>query len=510
MTKYQPRTKPRGHQVEARRRRLARPSRPSSEDVFAWLMEYGTGKSKVVVDEYGEREAAGEVQDLLLLAEAGSYLNWVEDKNENQLSQFHAHASDDLNDRLLVSKWVSGAGTKHMRALEHMLKSDRPRVLAMNIEALSASKKAQDLAMAFVKSGRGRRAMMVVDECTSIKNPTAQRTKEVIKLAGEAPIRRALTGLVTPNSPMDLFSPFEYLDWRILGLRSFYAFQARYAVLKPIQVEIPGQRNPDGSPKTRKVNIEVAYRNLDELNEKIAPYSYRVLTKDCLDLPPLVYAPMIDVELTDEQRRLYKELRDNATAELSSQAHVTATMVITRNLRLQQLLTGFIVDEDGVEHDVPSNRGRDLLQILGNHSGKAIIWCPFHNPLQKIVRALTKEYGPKAVAQFHGNNKSTRAEDERRFLGDPECRFMVSTQAAGGRGNTWVVANLMVYFANDENLELRMNSERRFYRDGQTMSCTIIDMNAAGTNEMKTIQRLRDKLDMAAVISGDGYREWLI
>lgn len=87
---------------------------------------------------------------------------------------------------------------------------------------------------------------------------------------------------------------------------------------------------------------------------------------------------------------------------------------------------------------------------------------------------------------------------------------MLSTQAAGGRGNTWTAANLTIYFANDYNLELRMNSEKRFHRDGQTQSCTIVDFVTRGTNEMKPVQALRDKLDMAGLIMGDSYRDWLI
>lgn len=515
---YKSRTTPMKHQAKALELVFNKPRRPSSEDVYAWIMEYGTGKSKVITDEFGIREDAGDLQDLIVFAGAGSYLNWIEDKNESQPSEFHRHMSDDLNDRLRAEAWITGAGARHQRRLEALLKTvddPRPRALVMNIEALSTSTKARDLAHAFMKPpGKRRRAMVVVDESTSIKTPTSERSKAVLRLAepswGGAGARRILTGLVSPNSPMDLYSQFEFLDWHILGHQSFYSFQARHAVLKKIQVPIPGRTNPDGSPKTRAVNIEVAYRDLDVLHDKIAPYSYRVLSSECQDLPPLTYAPLWEVELTKEQKAIYDDLREFATAQLSSEAHVTATMVITRNMRLQQVLCGFTVDEDGNEHDIPSNRGAELLKVLEPHAGKGIIWVPFHRPLARIVAALEKVYGPGSVAQFHGQNKNTRGDEERRFLGDPKCRWMVSTQAAGGRGNTWVNATLAVYFANDYNLELRMNSEKRNHREGQKNHCTIVDFMTRGTNEMKPVQALRDKLDMASIISGDDYKEWLI
>lgn len=513
---YNPRTKPRAHQVKALGRIANRPSRPSFADVYALLMEYGTGKSKVITDEFGTREEAGDLHDLLVIAGAGSYLNWVVDKNETQPSEFNRHMSDDLLDRLRAEYWMSGGGVGRERRLNHLVTQNlddlrRPRALVINIEALSTSVKARELVMAFLKSGnKKRRSMAVVDECTSIKDDASQRTKACLVIGGEASSRRILTGMVTPNNPVDLFSQFEFLDWHILGYNSKYAFRNRFCVMKKIEVPIPGRTNPDGTPKKRRVDIDVAYRNLDELNRKIEPYSYRVLTEECLDLPPLTYAPLIDVELTKEQRRVYNELREFSTSQLSGEDHVTATMVLTRNLRLQQVLCGFTVDENGEEHDIPSNRGAAVMRLLEEHSGKAIIWVPFHRPLDRLVGALEKVYGPGSVAQFHGKNTRTRGEDERRFLGDPNCRFMVSTQQAGGRGNTWTAATLTIYFANTFDLEIRMNSERRFYRDGQRHPCTIVDFAAAGTNEMKTIVALREKLDIAAAIMGDNYREWLI
>jgi SNF2 family DNA or RNA helicase len=512
--RYAPRTKPRKHQTKALQLIKSAPSHPSSADVYALLMEYGTGKSKIICDEFGQREIDGDLHDLLIVAGAGSYLNWIEDKNEKQPSEFHRHLSDDLNDRLRAEAWISGSGVRHQRRLEALLRTTddyRPRALLMNIEALSTSKKARDMALAFLKpSGKKRRAMMVVDESTAIKDDASERTKASLVLAGEVEARRILTGLVTPNNPVDLYSQFEFLDWHILGYNSKWAFRNRYCVQKDIHVAIPGKTNTDGTPATRKVKIDVAYRNVDELYQKILPYSYRVLTKDCLDLPPLVYAPMIEVELTKEQRAIYDDMREFSTAQIRGEAHATATMVLTKNLRLQQLLCGFIQDDDGEIHDVPSNRGAAVMRLLEEHSGKAIIWVPFHRPLQRLAAALRKVYGPGSVAEFHGENKNTRGEEERRWLGDPDCRFMLSTQQAGGRGNTWVAANLTIYFANTHDLEIRMNSERRFYRDGQTQACVIADFTTRGTNEIKTVQALRDKLDIASQIMGDDPREWLI
>src|SRR6202012_5869561 len=106
---------PRVQQIEALKRVKKRSKSPSPEDVFAWLMEYGTGKSKVICDEFGTREEAGDIQDIIILAGAGSYLNWIEDKDAERLSEFNKHLSDDLLDRLRAEAWISGAGVRHTK-----------------------------------------------------------------------------------------------------------------------------------------------------------------------------------------------------------------------------------------------------------------------------------------------------------------------------------------------------------------------------------------------------------
>jgi len=508
--KYVPRTRPRKHQNEAQHRLELRPHRPADSDIMAWLMEMGTGKSKVVLDEWGKRVYAGDTQDLLVIAPAGSYLNWCEDKSEAQPSQLRAHLAPELYDRMISGAWKSGAGVVHKRRLEALLGvRDRPRALFVNTEALSTVKMARDLCADFLSR---HSCLMAVDESTSIKNPDAERTKYTLQLGEAAAARRILTGLVTPRSPLDLFSQFEFLDWRVLGFRSFYAFRNRYAIMRKIRVD--QREDPVTGERTggREVNMVVGYRNLEELQQKIAPYSYRVLKKDCLDLPPKIYAPIRDVALTNEQHRLYKEIRSNATALIAGEDYVTATMVLTQMLRLHQVLCGHVVDEEGKVHDVPTNRVDQLLEVLGEHSGKAIIWCSYDHSVRMIVDRLRKEFGPKSVAAFWGGNRSTRGEEEQRWLGDPECNYLVSTQQAGGRGNTWICP-LVVYFSNTDNLDDRLQSEDRAHRDGlqgRGYSVTYVDLMCRGTVDEKFVHSMRDKLDMATTITGENYREWLI
>lgn len=494
--KYASPNSPMKHQTAGLLRAFNRPRSPSTANVFAWLMEMGTGKTYINLVEWQAMVEARELDTLVVVAPAGAYRNWYLDKSDAQQAEIRAHLDPELLRQMVTAGWVSGGGAEAKRQLERLVRTrGRPRALFVNVEALSVDSGAAEA----IRAVAGPRTMMTVDESTTIKSPDAKRSKRVVQLGQLMGARRIMTGLVSPNSPLDLFMQFNFLDWRILGHESWTNFQARYAII--VKQMFPGARWP--------TKVVKGYRNVGELQELIKPYSYRVLKSECLDLHPKTYQPR-EVELTDEQRRIYGEIKEFATSQLSEDAHVTATAVIVQLIRMHQVVCGHVVDEEGNIHDVKSRRIDAILEVLGEHRGKAIIWCTYHRELQKIVAALEKEYGPGSTAQFHGGNLKTRGEEEQRFLGDPSCQFMVATQSAGGRGNTWVNADLAIYAANSYNLEMRQQSEDRNHRKGQTKPVTYVDVIARGTVEEKIVRALRQKIDLATAITGENYREWLI
>lgn len=488
---YQSRTVAHAHQSEALARLRANPH------VYALLMGTGTGKSKVILDEWGERVASGDLQNLLIIAPAGAYANWWLDRGPDEPSEATKHLDPELRQRMLLHYWTSAGGVKWRKSLETLLaETTRPRMFVVNVEALSSVDKARAACNRFIASGR---TLVCLDESTRCKNPTAIRTKQVLKLGARAAARRIATGLVTPQSPLDLYSQFEFLDSGILGCRSFAEFRSIYAITR--REWFPGARWP--------TELVVGFRNLDQLWAKIEPWCYSVKKEQCLDLPPKVYTTR-DVALTPKQKSMYEDLKENAATVLEAQAYVTVTSVITQILRLHQLLCGHLVDEQGNVHDVPEQRTTALLDILAQHDGKAIIWVSYDHTIRRLYRKLQTEYHDQVVAAFWGGNRSTRLEEETRFKNDPSCRFLLATPGAGGLGNTWTVADLVVYYSNSYDLELRAQSEDRAHRFGQTKSVTYVDLVARGTVDEKILQVLRKKINLNATITGDAWREWVI
>jgi SNF2 family DNA or RNA helicase len=499
------------HQIIAAERVLVRPTYPSNANIFAYLCEQGVGKTKMALDEFGVMEDAQELCNLLIVAPKGAYANWCD-------TEIPKHVAPELLERTIVMQWKSGAGVTHKRELERALRTqDRPRILAINVEALSSVQAAVDLCDEFIHQ---RKTLMIIDESTRIKGIASQsaRARNVIELGQRAYARRIMTGTVAPRSPLDLFSQFEFLDWRILGFQSYYAFRSRYAILKKMQFELmrgPGGKvltDAEGNALRREIKVVTGYRYVEELQERIAPYSYRVLKEDCLDLPPKVYMPLRTVELTTEQRRILKDLKLTAQTQLRSGDYVTSKMKMSTLLRMHQVLCGHVKDENGKEHAIPSNRIRSMLEVLDEQVGKAIIWSGFTYCIKEIVEVLKKEYGSQAVVHYYGaTSDALRVEAKVRFQNDPSCRWFVANQEVAGMALTLTKANLSLYYSNTWDLEDRLHSEDRPHRAGLDHKVTYVDLVGEDSPmEFKLINNLRKKLDIQTIIQGDSYREWLV
>ena len=182
------------------------------------------------------------------------------------------HLPDDIPHQTVT--WRSQANKAQRKELqEGLVYHDGLRILVVNVEAFVSTKCVQYVQ----KFMEGQTVMFAVDESTVIKNPKAKRTKIVTRLAEQAEFRRILTGSPVTQSPMDLFAQCAFLDKSLLGYDNFYAFQARYAIMK---------RQNMGAHSFNRV---VGYRNLPELADKVGGFSSRVLKKDCLDLPEKTY-----------------------------------------------------------------------------------------------------------------------------------------------------------------------------------------------------------------------------
>ena len=362
----------------------------------------------------------------------------------------------------------------------------------MNVEAFSTDK-GKEFASKFLSC---HETLMVIDESTTIKNPSAKRTKSILSLAKEAKYRRIMTGSPVTKNPLDLFSQCYFLDPFHLDFSSYYAFRNRYAEMKTLHMH------------GRSIQVVDSYKNLDELAVQLKTFSYRVLKDDCLDLPDKIFIKR-QISLTPDQRKLYDQMKKQALAILEGKVSSTQN-ALTQLMRLQQITCGHFTDDNGSTQPVANNRITELMDILEDVEGKAIIWAHYQYDIKNIIKEIEKVYGPGSVVDYYGlTPKEVRQDHIKSFQDDPKCRFFIGTPATGGYGITLTAANTVIYYSNGYDLEKRLQSEDRAHRLGQKKPVLYIDINAEDTVDEKIVKALRKKINIASEVLGEELRSWI-
>ena len=475
---YKFKTKPFDHQLKALEMSW-------DKKVFAYFMEMGTGKSKVLIDNIAMLYDKGNINGVLIVAPKGVYKNWFD-------SEIPTHIPDHVEKKMVL--WQSNITASKQKELDVLFKTDEDlHVLIMNVEAFS-TKKGTQFAKKFLSC---HTTLMAIDESTTIKSPTANRTKSIIDLGRDVKYKRILTGSPVTKSPLDLFTQCYFLDPWLLEQQSYYAFKTKYAITKRIHVG------------ARSVEIVVGYRNLGELSDKLKPFSYRILKDDCLDLPEKTFMKRI-VRLTDEQEKVYKQMKQLALAELNGKL-VTTASVLTQLMRLHQITSGHFVANDGTTQILKNERLDELINVLNEIEGKAIIWAHYRYDIQIIVEALKKEFGEKSVVTYYGDTSQDDRQKAIRDIQDKDSpvRFLVGTPQTGGYGITLTGANTMIYYSNGYDLEKRQQSEARIDRIGQTRYMTYIDIICENTVDEKIVEALRKKVNIASKVMGEELKDWI-
>ena len=475
---YKFKTEPYAHQLSALEKSW-------DKKVYAYFMEMGTGKSKVLVDNMAMLYDKGKINGALIIAPKGVYRNWYSQEIPNHLASHIDHKT---------VLWTALTSKTKDKEYQQLFKVDLDlHILIMNVEAFS-TKKGLEFATRFLNC---HNSLVAVDESTTIKTPTAKRTKAILALGKLAKYRRILTGSPVTKSPLDLYTQCGFLDEELLGFGSYYSFRNRYAVMR--------NANFGG----RRVQLIAGYQRLDELSKILKPFSDRVLKEDCLDLPEKTYIER-EVELTDEQLQTYSTMKAAALASLKGK-RATAPHVLTQLMRLHQITCGHLKNDDDTITELKSNRVSSLLDLLEEVEGKVIIWANYVYDIKHIVAAIAKKYGEDSIVQYYGAIPSEMRQKYIETFQDSEskARFFVGNPQTGGYGITLTAANTVIYYSNGYDLEKRLQSEDRAHRIGQKKAVTYVDLITPKTVDENIRKSFRKKINIATEIMGEELREWI-
>ena len=215
------------------------------------------------------------------------------------------------------------------------------------------------------------------------------------------------------------------------------------------------------------------------------------------------------ITLTTEQERIYEQMKKEALATLNGKT-ITTMNVLTQLMRLQQITCGHFKADDGTIQEIKSNRLSELMDVLDEVEGKAIIWAHWQADIKTILKAIKKEYGPGSVVDYYGlTPQDQRQKNRDAFQNDSKVRYFVGTPQTGGYGITLTAANTVIYYSNGYDLEKRIQSEDRAHRIGQKKSVTYIDINAEDTVDEKIVKSLRKKINIASEVMGEELKSWI-
>ena len=426
-------------------------------DKLAYFCEMGTGKTKVIVD-LMRIKARGQFDfrplRAIIFAPKSVIFSWGDEIDKNS----------DL-------KYNICTGTRKQK-LKALLDKDAD-VVVTNYETAVTFGVEPELWGTF--------NMVVLDESSKIKSHKAKRTNILHAAFKQTPFKYILSGTPITQNPADIWAQLFFLDDKILGNKNYFSFRNRYCIM--------------GGFEKHQV---IGYKDLPILKEKISASSLQLKKDECLDLPEKVYQ-VRKIEMSTHMKEQYKQMHKQSVLELKAQANVTAPIVLTKILRLQEILSGKYLEKGRNE------KAEELMDIINKAIGygrQIVVWCKFRASIDIISARLETEGIPCSI--FHGDTRDRKGEIDKFQSG--EHKVFVGQERTGGLGITLHSGNVMVYFENEFSLEVRKQSEDRIHRIGQNKKCLYIDLVYEKTVDTMVLKAIKNKQDIATYLV-DSFKE---
>jgi SNF2 family DNA or RNA helicase len=505
-----------------------------NKDFFSLFMDMGTGKSKVIIMKLEYLISSSGLEAAIIIAPNYLKDTWVTD-------HFATHFNHSYVSWIYEGKITS---TKKVSLFNDFCKNKKFKLFVLNVEAFQTD--TVDLYIkAFTKCLKNRdSAMVVIDESTIIKNPDAKRTKKILTGFKAFRHKAILSGTPTPNSPADLYSQFDFLKTNFFNC-SFFQFRHRHIILmnkineqsrKPYNIplsldDFKSIKNALSKIKLTNENLmELAfkynisepnliringmqdfcpYKDLDKLNKQISEVTFKVMKKDCLDLPDKIYEKIL-IDLNLEQKRMYKELvKDFLTVYKDAQLTVGNTLTLTTRLRM---ITGGVfpymdvkgLDFDDLENFKPNqlkavkriDKNPKILAILEDienapNDTSIVIWSSFVEVIKYVFDELKQIC---TVATYFGETKDRESIIEK--FKNKEIKVLICNPMTAGMGLNLQVSTLHYFMDNSYRADLRTQAEDRSHRIGQKNNVVYKDVIAKDTIDEKIYTVIKNKMSL--------------
>ena len=436
---------------------------------MALLADMGTGKTGAAVNilrmKYGENKR---VMKTLILSPLVTLFNWKDEFFK------HSYIKSD------IIHPIYGTTAKKLKLLEKALYNDENSIIIVNYEAMIAPK-----FVAAIKEWGPE--VLLLDEAHYCKSHKSKRSKAIFELSLGCKYRYIMTGTPMTNKVTDLFMQYKILDHGKTFGDNFYVFQRMYmrdsnASWSHLQKHFP--------------NWVVREDKIDEIYNKVYSKAIRVTKDETLDLPPLV-EETYKVPLSPKQKSYYTNMeRDFLTfiEEGEKKGIAVAQLAITKALRMQQIVTGFVNDEDGQVIEIQDNPRLKAVEELVSalhEQHKVILWCSFRHNYKQLGDLMAKM---KIKHEFITGDMDLKEKRDAMdsFNNDESTRVIICNRKAGGIGINLVAASYSIVYSRNFSLEEELQSRDRNYRGGSEIHDRIVRINLCA--EDTTDERITEAL----------------
>lgn len=448
----------------------------------ALLMEMGCGKTLTAIAVMGALIRLRGVRRIMIVCPLSVVGVW-----ESELK--HAVLPEKMN--LDVRNATGGVKRRNAAFSGHNENGD-PIVTIVNYEAVwlsSASKAEQEHSGHYSEKCASAVSLwepelIILDEGHKIKSHNSKVSRFMGVISNHAKYRLLLTGTAITNNPMDIFGEYRFVDKAVFG-NNFFQFRSRY-------FDMTGYQNHVAVLRKSKA---------PELTERIMSRAYRVTKAECLDLPEKS-EEVRECLMSPEASVIYNRMMRDSCVALGK-SELTATNVLTKMLRLSQITGGFLYDDDGQKKELPGGKrdaARDIIETAQTSNEKVVIIARFTDEIE-MLRSMCEDMGVK-YATVAGDVKE-RAEEVERFQNDPECLVFIGQIQAAGVGITLTAASTMVFYSMDYNMANFEQCKDRIHRIGQKHNCHYIYLVGKKTVDLKVLNCLREKRDLARALIDD-------
>jgi SNF2 family DNA or RNA helicase len=510
---------------------------------FAWdkkavalFLDIGCGKTRALIDLADNRYKEGQINSVLVIAPNGVHRQW----ESKELPAYSAVEYETF-------RLESGINNSRARssAFELFCQKDNGKLrwLLTNTEIFSRA-----TYLPYFRSFlQLTSCFLIVDESSRIKSIEANRTHNILfglsdttrygkKIIASKPLskyRAVASGSMVTNSPFDLYSVMSFLQPDYFGV-SFSSFKSRYGLertdhvpgdpskqfkrrlsLKEMREIRKAKARGMGEDIIARVfaiadhdvryilehpNLQVPYKNLDELKHAIKPVSFIVRKEDCLDLPEKNYEKRY-VEFNAEQKRVYKEM----CVTLESEYHgveLTALNALSLLVRLSQITSGFFPSPTENEKVLPLGDTNPKIQALCSvmeDSGlfPCIVICRFVAEAKAAKAALSSFFPERTTALIVGEVAKDARQDILTSFMDGDVDILVATSATVGMGFNLQIASVAYFLSNDYSFDKREQTEGRIHRAGSVAEKVVyVDFLIPSTIDERVYSVLREKRDL--------------